>query len=138
MKLWTKKFTNGWGQDIRKIENNLEGIIEAVKYGSKILTEPNPNRKIEKVSHYVYISALYNILSSMRGIRLFDRFGFNLPMNNEKSIVQINSLIEYEELSYSSEIHDWVNPDTGEILSGYVPTPELSNLLNHRINRTLE
>lgn len=138
MKLWTKKYTNGWGQDIRKIENNLEGIIEAVKYSSKIFTEPDPNKKREKASRYVYISALYNIHSSMRGIRLFDRFGFNLPKNNEKYVVQINSLIEYEELSYSSEIHDWVNSDTGETLSGYIPTPELSNLLNHRINRTLE
>lgn len=138
MKIWTNKFTNGWGQDIRKIENNLEGIIEAVKYGSKIFTEPDPNKKREKVSRYVYISALYNILRSMRGIRLFDRFGFNLPKSITNNTLQVNSLVNYEELSYSCDIHDWVNEETGETLSGYTPTPELYNLLTQRMNTTLE
>ena len=32
MQLWTKRFTNGWAQDIRKIENNIDGLIEVVKY----------------------------------------------------------------------------------------------------------
>lgn len=75
MKLWTKRYTNGWGQDIRKITNNIEGLIEVVKYGSKIFTEPAPNKKNrKKVTRYVYISALYNILLAMRNIHLFDRF----------------------------------------------------------------
>ena len=51
------------------------GLIEVVKYGSKIFTEPDPNKKNrKKITRYVYISALYNILSAMRNIHLFDRF----------------------------------------------------------------
>ena len=33
---------------------------------------------------------------------------------------------------------DWINKETGETLSGYTPDPELLNLLNHRINKSLE
>ncbi|NQU52461.1 MAG: protein rep [Bacteroidetes bacterium] len=139
MKLWTKRYTNGWGQDIRKINNNEEGLIEVVKYGSKIFTEPDPNQKNKKkVTRYVYISALYNILNSMRGIRLFDRFGFNLPKEANKNSLQTSTILEYEELSYHSDIMDWVNEKTGETLSGFTPDQELMNLLNHRIDINLQ
>jgi hypothetical protein len=67
LKLWPKKYVNGWAQDIRKITNNIEGLIEVVKYGSKIFTESDPNNKNrKKVTRVVYISALYNIISAMK------------------------------------------------------------------------
>lgn len=136
MKLWTKRFTNGWAQDIRPIKNNEEGLIEVVKYGSKIFTEPDPNKK--KVNRQVYVSALYNILISMKGLRLFDRFGFVKQTNETKRGNSTSKLMNYEKLSYFPAIMDWVNDETGESLSGYTPNLELQNLLNHRINTTLQ
>jgi hypothetical protein len=139
MKLWTKRFTNGWAQDIRPVKNNLEGLIEVVKYGSKIFTEPDPdknNRK--KVTRYVYISALYNILFAMRNIRLFDRFGFNLPRVNPSDLISPSILNEYEEMSYDSDIRDWVNEETGETLSGCTPSANLLHLLTRQINTELQ
>jgi hypothetical protein len=139
MKLWTKKFTNGWAQDIRPVKNNVEALIEVVKYGSKIFTQPDPNNKNKKkISPYVYTSALYNILSSMRGIRLFDRFGFSMPKGVNEQIANTTTFFEYEELSYHSDIMDWVNEETGEPFSGYKPDRKLTYLLNHRIETTLE
>jgi hypothetical protein len=139
MKLWTKRYTNGWAQDIRKITNKVEGLIEVVKYGSKIFTEPDPNKKNgQKVTRYVYISALYNILSAMKNIRLFDRFGFNLPRVSSSEIISPSTLIEYEEMSYDSDIRDWVNEETGETLSGYNPPSDLLHILSRQINTELQ
>ena len=113
--------------------------LEIIKYGSKILTEPNPRLKAKKhkITRRVYIVALYNILKTMKGLRLVDTYGFKIPNNNNKQIT-LTTLIDYNELSYQSHIMDWVNEETGETLSGYTPTPELINLLNHRVNTTLE
>ena len=139
MKLWTKRYTNGWAQDIRKITNKFEGLIEVVKYGSKIFTEPDPNKKSrKKVTRYVYISALYNILSAMKNIRLFDRFGFNLPRVSPSELISPSTLIKYEEMSYHSDIRDWVNEETGETLSGYTPSADLLYILSQHINTELQ
>ena len=139
MQLWPQRYRNGWAQDIRPIKDNLNGLIEVIKYGSKIFTEPDPNRKTEKkASHYVYVSALYNILSAMRGHRLFDRFGFDKPKKETKSKTKTPEVIDYDELTYHPEILDWRNDETGKALSRYIPDPELSYMLNHKINKTLE
>jgi hypothetical protein len=113
--------------------------LEIIKYGSKILTEPNPRLKAKKhkITKRVYIVAIYIILKTMKGFRLVDTYGFKIPNNNNKQIT-LTALFDYNELSYQSDIMDWVNEETGETLSGYTPTPELINLLNHRINTTLE
>ena len=75
-KLWTKDFTSPDGQKIRKVENTERDLIEVIKYGSKILTEPNPNKKSKrKLTRRIYIAALYNIFRAMRGLRLLDMAG---------------------------------------------------------------
>ena len=119
------------------MENTERDLIEVVKYGTKILTEPNPNKKSKrKLTHRVYIAALHNILRAMWGLRLLDTFGFQLPKaNNENNKTTVQ---DYEELSYYSEIMDWINDETGETLSGFTPDRELMNLLNHRIDTTLQ
>ena len=114
--------------------------LEIIKYGSKILTGPNPRLKAKKhkITRRVNIVALYNILKAMEGLRLVDTYGFKIPNNNNNKRITLSTLIDYNELSYQSDIMDWVNEETGETLSGYTPTPELINLLNHRVNTTLE
>ena len=47
-------------------------------------------------------------------------------------------MASYYELSYQSDIMDWINEETGETLSGYTPTPELISILNNRIDINLE
>jgi len=74
----------------------------------------------------------------MRGHRLFDRFGFNLPKKEIKSPSDKALTIEYDELSYHPKILDWLNNETGKALSRFIPDPELVYMLNHRINKTLE
>lgn len=134
----TREFCSPAGQFKRKVKFLEKDLIEVIKYGTKIFTEPNPNNKKANVTPYVYISALYNILKSMRGLRLFDRFGFNNPQGTNRSRNDPTLHHEYEELKYHNDIMDWVNEETGETLSGYTPTPELYNLLNHQIDTTLE
>ena len=114
--------------------------LEIIKYGSKILTEPNPRLKAKKhkITRRVYIVALYNILKAMKGLRLVDAYGFKIANNNNNNKqITLTTQIDYNELSYQSGIMDCVNEETGEILSGY-PNSGTNHLLNHRVNTTLE
>ncbi|MEI2695475.1 MAG: protein rep [Saprospiraceae bacterium] len=117
-----------------KIKNPLKCLIEVVKYGSKIFTEPDVAKKNQKgIQRQIYIMALYSIIEAMQGLRLFDRFGFNLPRHEaNKGIAKM--LANPDEFIYDLNSIDWVDSNSGCLLTGYCPEPKLSFLLESCIN----
>lgn len=139
MKTWTGKYTNRKAQDYFKIENNQSALIEIIKYGSKIFTEPDINKKSKlKIPPHIYVSALDNILAEMKGHRIFDRFGFNLPKNKTTIEPTITKLKNFDEWEYSPQFADWVSVYSGELLTEYIPPFELMRLLKNNIDVRLE
>jgi hypothetical protein len=130
-------FTSPKAQYIRPVKDLERDLVEIIKYGSKIFTSPELKKKASnKIPPMIYAKALDNILTAMKGYRIFDRFGFNLPKG---PIVkrQYKILEEYKEWVYSFQKADWVNSDTNESLTGYLQPPELSYLLNECVNLDL-
>ena len=130
---------NKKGRHCRRVVDKQHDLLEMVKYGSKIFTEPDLKSWPNKSRHYVYASALDNILSAMEGRRIFDRFGFNLTKSAYSDKGRIPKiLIDYELWTFQPACADWVNLETGELLTGYQISRELKDILNHRIDTTLD
>ncbi len=133
--LWGKKHTSPKAQHSRPVKDLEKDLIEIIKYGSKIFTEPDMKRKAkDKIHPKIYAAALDNIFVAMKGLRLFDRFGFNLDKVESTQKASSQLLVDYEELVYDPSITDWVNVDSGTLQTGFVPKAELSYLLNHNID----
>jgi len=128
------KYTNPKAQKISKVTNLELSLIETIKYGSKIFTEPDLKKKArQKGTRMIYARALYNILVAMKGKRIFERFGFNLPKQPSKGCTR--KLIEnYETWLFPKDGSDWINPETGETLTGFIQSSELAYLLSECIN----
>jgi len=47
-------------------------------------------------TYRIYVSALYNFISSMKGLRLFERFGFDLPANKTRERKTTIQITDYE------------------------------------------
>ncbi len=128
------KYTNPGAQKITPVYNLETALIETIKYGSKIFTEPDLNKKRQlKTPPKIYARALDNILVAMKGKRIFERFGFNLPEQPQ----QMNStkvVVDFENWTFPKDSSDWVNDETGEALTGFLPPLSLSYLLNECIN----
>ncbi len=138
LKLWTSKFTNRKGQNIQKVTDLENGLVEIIKYGSKIFTEPDlKKRKKETSTAQIYIKALNTILVSMKGKRIFDRFGFNLPKQTQKHPFSEKLLSNYNEWEYDAKSSDWVSTATGEHLSNYKIPSHLQALLENNINNAI-
>ena len=134
-----KKLTSPFAQDVRKIDNLEGALIEIIKYGSKIFTEPDVLKKAnKKIPPTIYAAALDNIFVAMQPYRLFDRFGFNLPKADKQKKVDPQFLQFYEEWEFDKHQNDWLNPDTGELLSGHVAAPRLKFLLSEHINLSVQ
>jgi hypothetical protein len=73
------------GQYKERVWNKEKALIEIVKYISEVFTEPDVHNKTKRqYSRTLYAAALDNILCAMKGLRVFDRFGFDLPKIEQK------------------------------------------------------
>lgn len=133
LKMLTPKFANRKGQYMRSIENELQQLIEVIKYGSKIFTEPDLNKKGKDGK--VYALALYNILSAFEGHRLFERFGFNGPMENLKPN-KLSMVINYDIYHYDIVQADWIGSQ-GQSLTDYILCPQLDYLITEGVDNSI-
>jgi hypothetical protein len=124
---------NRAAQNIMKVTNNLTILIELIKYGSKIFTEPDINKKTRvKGREKLYTAALNNIFDAMKGFRIFERFGFNLPPNT-KEVTGASLFHNCSEWNYDMKAFGWLN-NQGEKLADFVPVPQLIELLHNGID----
>lgn len=133
-----KHHTNRKGQDIRKVFDIEKNLIEIIKYGSKIFTEPDVRKSSKDQSnHQIYIAALYTILDAMKGKRIFDRFGFDIPKTNKTQLSNTKILSNYENWEFVPEIADWQNTTTLQTLTDYKPPSYLQAMLINNVNSSL-
>jgi hypothetical protein len=130
------------GQKYRKVDKDREkDLIEIVKYGSKIFTEPDIAKRIKynlpKKPSFIYVRALYNILMAMDGYDVFNTFGLP-PLNLKKPCKRTKKVTEYMAYNYDLAAADWVNDATGLRLAKYKVPDELEALLASRVNTDLE
>ena len=135
---WLAKWGKSWAlrisQDIRPVKDLESNLIEIIKYGSKIFTEPDiKNRSINRDKGNIHALALYNIFEAMKGLRIFERFGFDLP-KTEKVIQAARVVTDYYEWQFHPKYFDWLNMENELTLTGYDPAPELVNLLAYNID----
>lgn len=106
-------------QDVRKADDKT--IREVFKYFTKIICNPDA-----KGQRKVQVVALDVIFRAIAGKRTFQSFGFKLPKETKEQSEQSNEQAEEfatESLyMWEQEIRDWVDLESGEILSNYVPS----------------
>jgi hypothetical protein len=136
---WGPKWTAKIAQHSRKVENSERDMIEIIKYGSKIFTEPDLNSKMRgRGQAKIYVSALDNIFKAMRGLRIFERFGFDLPKASKPLAEHGKVVQQYDEWIFKAIHFDWVNTESDKCLSDFKPVSELIRLLNNNIDVLLE
>ncbi len=135
---WLKRAKPGkalrWSQDLQPISNRRNTLIEVIKYGTKIMTENDLDKRIrQKSKRSIYLQALYSIVEAFQHIRVFDHFGFT-PKKKVKTLVPANRLTDFETYHYRPEKRDWINELGTKPLTGYIPTDDLIEILEKRIN----
>lgn len=84
----------------------------------------------------LYAKALNNIFAARKGLRIFDRVGFNLP-NDQNTRPEARVITEFQERRYDIEKFAWFNSKS-EKLTDYAPRARLLYLLSDRVDCPLE
>lgn len=126
---WGRKYVNPDAQVIKRVYNKKGMLVELIKYCGKIFKEVKPEiQGSEKVSQKVYVAALDNIFTAFKGLRLFDRFGFNLPQQKQPTDDAFETR-DYKEWSFDLNNFDWIENSTEEKFTNYQPYHELMYIL---------
>lgn len=136
LRIWTPKYALRVGQKSERVFSNQKALIEVVKYGSKIFTEPDLSKQAKKTpgSAKIYAAALDNIFRAMKGMRIFERFGFNLP-KTQTGFSNTTLVKGCKEWRFDIAQYDWID-QTGAKLSDYRPEVLLLHLLTNSIDTT--
>lgn len=143
LQLWGKakvyNYVSDKAQKITPINDKEKTLIEVIKYGTKIFTEPDVNNKIKGSGNRdIYVAALDNIFAAMKGIRIFERFGFNSPKADDSESSNAKVVKIYDEWKFNMKHFDWLNSENEQKLTSYIPLPQLIELIENRIDRSLE
>jgi len=120
LKRWTPKHTYRGTQDIQRVRNAENILIEVIKYGSKIFTDPDMKKGVNKIPSKIYAGVLDNIYEAMKSCNLFSKFDFKLPKVQQHTKLSPKMLFDFEEWIFDEQFSDWFNPSTGELLTGHV------------------
>jgi len=139
MLLWTDKHTIIYSQNTRPVKDTEKDLIEVIKYGTKIFTDPSMKKgRKKKTTHFVYISAMDNILNAMAGIHQFEQFGFKVPKTTGyKTAPETSGKIE--EWTYDIGQSDWANnEDDNQFLLDFELDEDIIEILVNNIDLVME
>jgi hypothetical protein len=143
-KEWNKKtFQAGRkGQHLRIIEDVEKDLVEVIKYGAKILSDPDPNHKKKRkkgdlTGLQIYANALHIIYKAMRNHRLYGSIGFKLPNTTENKNEPYRAVSNGEKWLYKPKKMDWISTSTGKHFTEYEIDGYLEYILKTQIDKEL-
>ncbi len=127
---WLRRYPKAveQAQDIQKADD--DSVMELFKYFTKLITKT-------KKGSAVFIRPLDVIFQAMRGRRTFQNFGFKHEVIEDGPISEeaekLAEEIEEEAVTavykWMQEVTDWVEEQSGRVLTGYQPTPAFRQLV---------
>ena len=132
-----KRFVVWSAQKSEAVFDRQGALKEIIKYGTKIFTPSDvDNKSLNLKGGNIYAAAMYNIIAAMQGLRIFERFGFNLPKAT-KAAPGAKVAAEYSEWKYAWRFSDWLSTEDEQQLTGYIAPIPLVNLLKYNIDLEL-
>ena len=114
------------GQDVRRADKG--SYKELFKYMTKVIASTG-KRMTKDDKREIHTSSLDIIFNAMHRRRTLQNFGFRLPKETNVSASDIDVEELQSILEWHQEVSDWVDVNTGELLTGYTPAPAMRKLV---------
>jgi hypothetical protein len=103
--------------------------MELFKYFAKLLSSAGANGPGKRV---IYADALDVAFKAVDGLRTFQNFGFKLSASKKIKLErgEVESVA-----TWIGQLGDWADTDTGELLSGYIPSDAMKEVAGRVVAR---
>jgi hypothetical protein len=120
------------GNQLIKADNN--SCKELFKYFTKVVTKSQSKINGKAVSDYrIHLAALDTMFVALRGVRTFQPCGVIKAVSEE---IETEIALESgrDEIRFHEWIgHDWVDRETQQTLSGFIPSEAMQDIPNHLV-----
>ena len=125
---WMKRnpTANSKGQDMRPADGN--STAELFKYMTKVISKTGKGNRV------IYADAMDIIFNVMKGRRIMQSFGFKLPkIDDDDDGQNLDRELVKDVVKWHQDAADWVNEETGELFTGYVPSEKFKKFVKTKI-----
>lgn len=131
------KIARASAQHLVKIKDREDSLIEVIKYGVKVLTDPD-KKKGKNITQLpiIYAAAMHEIHKAFSGKKLLSKYGFSLTNIDNKVKEQYLEDSKVKTWSYISSASNYVEENTAEVMypNKYLPSSQLQYIVDYRIN----
>jgi len=134
----SEKIARPSGQHLVKIKDREKNLIEVIKYGVKVLTDPDMKKGKNRTQlPIIYAAAMHEIHKAFSGKNLLSKYGFSLLQSDHEAKVQYVEDSKVKTWSYDPQISNFIEEETGEVMypNKYLPSPEMEYLAKERIDK---
>ena len=113
-------------QDIRPADG--KSTSELFKYMTKVISKTGKGNRV------IYADAMDIIFNVMKGRRIMQSFGFKLPKSDDdEKPEKLDRTLIKDVLIWHQEAADWVNEETGELFTNYIPGEAFKKFVKTKI-----
>ena len=113
-------------------------MIEVIKYGVKVLTDPDMKKgKDRRQLPIIYAAAMHEIHKAFSGKNLLTKYGFSLSQKDQSVKEQFVEDSKVKMWSYNHIKSNYIEQSTGEEMysNNYLPSPEIEYIVKERIDK---
>lgn len=117
------------GQDMRPVKNLDNGALELFKYFTKIIVKDK-----DKGRTYIDYEGLDIVFTALKGQRIYSAFGGVKSISEEVEDIKAEDVFNSEKITwfYQKDLYDWIDKNSGELLTGYMPTKSFKKLVENK------
>ena len=126
------------GQYLVKIKDREKNLIEVIKYGVKVLTDPDMKKGKNRTQlPIIFAAAMHEIHKAFSGKNLLSKYGFSLPQSDNEAKEQYVEDSKVKTWAYDPQISNYIDEETAEVMypNKYLPSPEMEYIAKERIDK---
>jgi hypothetical protein len=120
-----KQIADPAAQDLRPADNN--SCMELFKYFTKVISKSK-----DKTDYRIHVAALDQMFRAMKKVRTFQPTGVIKAVSEDIDELQAEATGRDIVACWSwLGQGDWLDKETGELLTGYIPSPAIKEIASH-------
>lgn len=121
------------GNQLKECDNNA--VLELFKYFTKVVskTKSKTANGLDSSSYRIHLAALDTMFQAMRAVRTFQPCGVIKAVSEDVEPTQTLETDRFGADFWEWSGHDWLSRETGQTLTGYVPSEGIQDISNHLV-----
>ena len=133
-----KKVARPFAQDLRIIKDREKNLLEVIKYGVKVMSDPDMKKGKNRTQlPIIYAAALHEIHKAFSSVHLLSKYGFKLAKVEKEVVTNYVVDSNIKSWEYDPSFTSYIETSTAEIMhpKQFLPSAEVEYIAKERLDK---